>query len=304
MTDPSNASSPVPETLVADTPCRRCGYNLRGLASDGQCPECGTLIKISLRHDLLEHSDPDWLITLRSGAVWILRYIAGMVVIFTAMMICVVQRVRVPTSAMMAVNTVITAIYVSGFYLLTTRDPSGLGEAEYGRTRRLVRTLLVTELAFTAVAIGLNYAGRVVSLPMAVTTVIRPAVGAAVNLIVLAVWVVSLDYLEKLTLRIPDPGLSKRAGSLKTGLAIAGVVVSVGILTIPFMIRGRSPSRRSPVVGFLSCGWAIGAVVLLIYALRYVRLISKLSSELRKLAVVARESWATIEAPPEIKTGD
>ena len=30
--------------LDQDLACRRCGYNLRGLSTDGACPECGTAV--------------------------------------------------------------------------------------------------------------------------------------------------------------------------------------------------------------------------------------------------------------------
>lgn len=36
-------------TIDADIPCLSCGYNLRGLAEDGRCPECGTAIEPSVQ---------------------------------------------------------------------------------------------------------------------------------------------------------------------------------------------------------------------------------------------------------------
>jgi hypothetical protein len=37
------------ETVAQDTPCRPCGYNLRGLSPWGKCPECGGDIQHTLR---------------------------------------------------------------------------------------------------------------------------------------------------------------------------------------------------------------------------------------------------------------
>lgn len=36
------------DALAQDVPCLRCGYNLRGLNVDGQCPECGARIRRTL----------------------------------------------------------------------------------------------------------------------------------------------------------------------------------------------------------------------------------------------------------------
>jgi ribosomal protein S27AE len=54
--------------IIADTTCRRCGYNLRGLSRDGRCPECGTPIGLSTHGDLLRSSGPELGDSDRSGA--------------------------------------------------------------------------------------------------------------------------------------------------------------------------------------------------------------------------------------------
>jgi len=36
------------ESLTEDLPCVRCGYNLRGLKAEGNCPECGASVGKSL----------------------------------------------------------------------------------------------------------------------------------------------------------------------------------------------------------------------------------------------------------------
>ncbi len=55
------------EPLTRDTPCIHCGYNLRGLAAGGMCPECGHAIEESLRGELLRFANPDWLRRVRLG---------------------------------------------------------------------------------------------------------------------------------------------------------------------------------------------------------------------------------------------
>src|SRR3954468_3756176 len=41
-------SAPDAPIIAYDLPCRRCRYNLRTLATDGRCPECGTRVAVTL----------------------------------------------------------------------------------------------------------------------------------------------------------------------------------------------------------------------------------------------------------------
>lgn len=40
----SGSSQVTDGVISADTPCQRCSYNLRGLSSEGRCPECGQAV--------------------------------------------------------------------------------------------------------------------------------------------------------------------------------------------------------------------------------------------------------------------
>ncbi len=51
-----------------DAACVHCGYNLRGLAATGKCPECGREIATSLAiASISSHSDPRWLRQINQG---------------------------------------------------------------------------------------------------------------------------------------------------------------------------------------------------------------------------------------------
>jgi hypothetical protein len=52
------------ESVGHDVSCRACGYNLRGLASSGRCPECNTTIASSLEA-VVERLSPEWAGNLR-----------------------------------------------------------------------------------------------------------------------------------------------------------------------------------------------------------------------------------------------
>ena len=67
----------APQMLSEDRACIRCGYNLRGLVDEGNCPECGRPVSDSLRGDVLEHADPQGLDKLRFGCalkLWNMRW--------------------------------------------------------------------------------------------------------------------------------------------------------------------------------------------------------------------------------------
>ena len=59
------------QRLLEDLLCNHCGYNLRGLLSEGRCPECGTEVARSLRGDLLVAADPAWLERLIRGHLYV-----------------------------------------------------------------------------------------------------------------------------------------------------------------------------------------------------------------------------------------
>ena len=44
--------------VVADVPCRKCSYNLRGMNVASRCPECGAPVGVSVHGSLLRYSDP------------------------------------------------------------------------------------------------------------------------------------------------------------------------------------------------------------------------------------------------------
>lgn len=75
--------------LSSDRACVSCGYNLKGLAVTGACPECGLSIEKSLRGDLLEYASPEYLAKLHRGVFLILSSIIAQVLI-TIMMFVVI----------------------------------------------------------------------------------------------------------------------------------------------------------------------------------------------------------------------
>jgi hypothetical protein len=69
---PSVAATPsvavsVDGRIAEDKICIDCGYNLRGLRTDGRCPECGGEVAASLRGHELHYASLPWLRSVRRG---------------------------------------------------------------------------------------------------------------------------------------------------------------------------------------------------------------------------------------------
>lgn len=87
MTETIEVTTAPPAGVELDLPCYRCGYNVRGLAADGRCPECAAGVDETLRRDAaqragrpmpLDESDPRWVRTLARGSALMLFGGAGM----------------------------------------------------------------------------------------------------------------------------------------------------------------------------------------------------------------------------------
>ncbi len=67
--------------LDEDTACRGCGYNLRGLLTDGRCPECGAFVWLSTAGEQLKYANPAWLADVARGAKGMLVALSSVVVV-------------------------------------------------------------------------------------------------------------------------------------------------------------------------------------------------------------------------------
>ena len=212
---PTSADPTQAATLVADVPCVKCDYNLRGLSADGRCPECGEAVVSSLRPDRLMFADRTWLTRIARGLTMI--YIAVPAVPFLVLLVAVTGTLLaafvlgpvlsfwsdVGTSMIVGMLVGLLAglsTLVLGVFYSTAAEPQQSRGQLRRRTRWVVRILAVLFVSTLMAAVALGMTNRLV-----------PRLGWVLNAGPFSGLVVSfLLHLSTLGDRIPDLHLARR----------------------------------------------------------------------------------------------
>lgn len=207
--------------------CVRCGYNLRGLPSDGKCPECGTPIGRSHRGNILAAADSSWLAGLCRGLMLVVAavgiHIAGIVLGIGGFF--GIAELADREEMIEAVHLGVSAVLLfSGVLFLTRLDP------------RL--TLAENPVVLRKVSRGIAAAAL---FPYILTLSLVPLAPGALQLagglewsltaLFIAAIVSASLYLGRLAERIPDDELasSTRSTARKFAVTMPVVVVSIAI---------------------------------------------------------------------------
>jgi hypothetical protein len=223
--------------------CLRCGYDLRGLAVTGVCPECGTLIERSLHGNLLAYSDETYRAALHRGVIVILSAIAAQVILIIAMFAFLGIVVAWGSGSMTAVRSAEIAgsvlmtgcsfVLLYGWWLFSSPDPAFVGRDEGGRARVVVRVALVIRVFATPLDVVVDTGTG--GVPSALLGPMEVVTGG----VLIGAWVLmffaSMLYIRWLAPRLPDPNVDKRAKLLMwlgpllwiIGCGIGGVVALV-----------------------------------------------------------------------------
>lgn len=286
---PPPMAAPTAARVEHDISCRKCGYNLRGLSVEGRCPECGSAVGLSLQGDLLRYSEPAWVDGLRRGISLIIAGIAVMVLAVIASVLLNGGRAA-PTPRTLLVSQlggiVFAVLNLIGTWLLTERDPSGLGEDQYGTSRKIIRVALIVGLIeqakeMAATHLGFSPPARAMMGLISVVAAIFSVVGLFAT----------LNYLRKLALRIPDTALSNRAqfltyafGTTYGLLAVGGAILAAVVL----QGGGGAPTGALP----LACAMGIVGLAVLVFAVMYLFMLDRLRRRFAEQAEFARQTWA------------
>ncbi len=284
---------PAAIVVTTDTPCRRCQYDLRGLPAEGRCPECGAAVGLSTQGDLLRYCDPAWVGTLRTGVLCMLWAVA--VLIVGGILGGVVAAALHNRYVSVVVQTGGSLLSLVGAWLLTTPDPSGLGEDRYGTSRKLIRVTLVFGLVQQAVA----FAQQGGAVPPALNLALGLLAGIAA-LVSLVGTFATLVYLGKLARRIPDATLADRARLLMYGIGIPAGVLALGLIGVSVAAAvgrgaGGGPGLPAGIAAF-GCVAGLAGIALIVFGIMYLIMLVRFGNALSQQAAFARQTWA-VTAP-------
>lgn len=303
--------------LAESVPCRRCGYDLRGLDPEGRCPECRTAVARSIQGDLLRLCDPKWTARLARGMLWLIigliaqiawGMVGGLIgVLATGALRAPVGGIPPNIQTVMGVSvsgTALTAIIQAiGVWLLTSPDPGAAETARPINARVIARYCFIAQIIAaplmqlwtTGTNLGMAGGAMPAWLSLGYGFVLLVFVLALISL---AGYAAGFVYLRQLALRVPRPSLAVQTRVVMWGFISAqGATQLVGLLVLAFlpslMAAGNAPSGAAlivlPIAGIGGCLAGLASIVFGIWA---IVLLFLYRSALHQAAEQARTGWA------------
>jgi hypothetical protein len=249
------------ETITSDRRCGRCGYNLRGLPTNGKCPECGRPIAGTKRgHRRLSDSLSDaplfYLKTLAWGTGLLALTSVGLAVAFYVAN-------RTGSIAAAGAAGVFAVGWWMGVYIVTAARPfneNTLADAvlDSGWFRAFNRVLAVTWLVGAGASAGF---AKVPSVALVWISFIAQGVG------ILAFAPLGV-HLSSLAFWASDTALGERFRMLAWVLTPAGLLVLLGTVGLQFP-AATAPGWLQAVGGLLYVGtvwaWMFRGVAMLVF---------------------------------------
>jgi hypothetical protein len=225
----AGVSVPHDAKIAHDQPCFKCGYNLRGLAISGQCPECGHLAADSLKGTLLQFASPEYLAKIHSGLSLILNAILIMIVLGLISIVVSIGAAALGPSVAKAVQVIMSFVSLAlsvmsflGYLRVTEPDPMFTGEEKPDSARNVVRIAAIASIAIGAVQIILSF-------------IATPGVAGLVTVLIMLVgiagfvaWAVQffamMNYMRWFGNRVPDAFIVRNAARYRWLLPVLSTV--------------------------------------------------------------------------------
>ncbi len=291
MTDPTSITGDEPPdqpTMIdRDVLCASCGYNLRGLSSDHNCPECANPIRNSLRGDLLEFCDPRWVARLATGAN----------LIDIALWACIPLVVFAPPWIMekpvylLPPHWAITCLFAVGCWLLTIPDRREVASSPGRRARRLARAIVIAAVVEDVLLLP---AWGWSQWPSTHLLFLRVATASA--------WVIPFSiHLRHIGLRLDHESfrtvVTRSADCSKTAVALVALIVSALIgAIVPELTEKTSlhPYVEPFILPVLFSSLISVAILGLLLLVILLTIMNTTHDAMRKAADRARHNWANL----------
>jgi hypothetical protein len=257
----SDSHEPVPYVIYdadgridMDVPCLRCGYNLRTLFDDRDCPECGASVHESARLLRLCHYKPDWLYRLANATVWI----GTSMICFALFVILVLWSPRgVLVKAASDVIFVCVLVGLVGFWRITTPHSRGQIHADHIRIRARWTMVAAFVCMLLKVMCDLRYQ------PQLATWFDR----CSIVCLVVGAWA-TLTYAVTLAARIPEPRLIKHVRVVGWGFAACFLVLCVNVC---IAVAGLNAPAIAMVIGIIVSAALLALIIWTILLLIWYR---------------------------------
>jgi hypothetical protein len=244
--------------IAEDAFCSACGYNLRGLLSHLNCPECGTPISRSIFGHLLRFSEPAWLRQLSHGAWWVVAGVLGGIAAGMAgWLLMMLAGFGLPpgvAAAAPVLSVLATLVFVVGVWLLTMPDPAR-SETERALSARAVARWCAMAAVGTAVLefAHMPAAGPIV--PAAPAIALLLAAHLLFGIVKIVGFAAGFVWLHSLALRFPADGLARQTRIVGWGYVLcAGVAM---FLAGGFMVVGAGAGAAPGPAGGLGPGFFV-----------------------------------------------
>ncbi len=244
-----------------DLPCLHCGYNLRGMAADKRCPECGMEVGRSLRGDQLRYSDPRWVRTIARGAnliMWsVIAFVAMILLGIVVSLVLAENHAYVPDILPIIFQLLLllpAVLFAAGVWIVTIPE-FGVLESSGWSLRNVLRWAMVFFVPISILDISLHN----------VWTMDATVLDLAAALVGLVVIVTLFLYAHRLTIRIPDYELAIqiRIVTWGDGICLAGYILLIVFVHASGINRTINGFRD---IAVLALALLIGLLVFIIWS--------------------------------------
>lgn len=216
LDQPPAPDSPPPSTVLRDTACSGCSYNLIGLPLAANCPECAMPIGQTLRGRLLPYASPEYRHEVQAGLGLVLNGTLLMIVLLVVTFAVAIVQLGVGARGILEIAQFgISLMILLGYWRYTTPDP-GFALTEQSNSARVVARVAV---AVAAVCMLITSVGRFMLAPLPGAA---PEIRGALAIVVVGAaflytiaWLVQffaiMTYTAWIAGRVPDADIEKKA---------------------------------------------------------------------------------------------